>query len=77
VVTDLTRNVGGLLKLLVVMTSFVAKSPLDGADTAIWLAGSPEVEGLTGKFWNKRQEIRCKFEIRWLLRISRIWSTTK
>lgn len=43
------------------MTSFVAKSPLDGADTAIWLAGSPEVEGLTGKFWNKRQEIRCKF----------------
>lgn len=61
VVTDLTRNVGGLLKLLVVMTSFVAKSPLDGADTAIWLAGSPEVEGLTGKFWNKRQEIRCKF----------------
>jgi hypothetical protein len=34
---------------------------LDGADTAIWLAASPEVEGVTGKFCNKRREISCKF----------------
>lgn len=31
------------------------------ADAAIWLAASPEVEGVTGKFWNKRREIRCRF----------------
>ena len=50
-----------MLKLAVVLTSFAAQSPLDGADTAIWLAASPEVEGVTGEFWNKRKEIRCKY----------------
>jgi NAD(P)-dependent dehydrogenase (short-subunit alcohol dehydrogenase family) len=61
VLTDLTRNVSGLLKLVVVLTSFWAQTALDGADTAIWLAASPEVEGITGKFWNKRREVRCRF----------------
>jgi NAD(P)-dependent dehydrogenase (short-subunit alcohol dehydrogenase family) len=61
VVTDLTRQVGGLLKVIVVLTSFRAQTALDGADTAIWLAASPEVEGITGQFWNKRREVRCRF----------------
>ena len=61
VMTDLTRHAGGLLKVAVVQTSFRAQTALDGADTAIWLAASPEVEGITGKFWNKRREVRCRF----------------
>jgi retinol dehydrogenase-14 len=61
VLTELTTNVGGPMKILVRLTSFAAETPLDGADTAIWLAASPEVEGVTGKFWNKRREIRCRF----------------
>ena len=35
--------------------------PLDGADTTIWAAASPELDGTTGKFWGKRREIRCRF----------------
>lgn len=61
VLTELTTNVGGPLKVLVVLTSFKAQTAIDGADTAIWLAASPDVEGLTGKFWNKRREVRCRF----------------
>lgn len=61
VLTELTTNVGGLLKLLVLLTSFKAETALAGADTALWLAASPEVEGVTGTFWNKRHEIRCRF----------------
>jgi NAD(P)-dependent dehydrogenase (short-subunit alcohol dehydrogenase family) len=61
VVTDLTRRVGGLLKAVVGLTRFRAHTPLDGADTAIWLAASPDVDGITGTFWNKRREIRCRF----------------
>lgn len=61
VLTDLTTNVGGLLKLLVRVTGFVAQTARDGADTAIWLAGAPELDGVTGKFWNDRHAVRCRF----------------
>jgi retinol dehydrogenase-12 len=61
VLTDLARNVGGLLKVLVKLTSWRAQTPLDGADTTIWLAASPAVEGITGRFWKNRREVRCRF----------------
>ena len=32
-----------------------------GADTAVWLASSPEVDGLSGKFFEQRKEIVCEF----------------
>jgi NAD(P)-dependent dehydrogenase (short-subunit alcohol dehydrogenase family) len=63
VLTPLTRDAAGPLKLLIALTGFAAQSPLDGADTPIWAAASPELEGATGKFWNKRHEIRCRFRI--------------
>ena len=50
-----------MFKVAVVLTSFRSQTALDGADTAIWLAASPEAEGITGKFWNKRREVRCRF----------------
>jgi NAD(P)-dependent dehydrogenase (short-subunit alcohol dehydrogenase family) len=49
VMTDLTRHADGLLKVAVVLTSFRAQTALDSADTAIWLAASPEVEGDNGQ----------------------------
>jgi len=61
VLTELTTNVGGLRKALIVLSSFRAVSEAEGADTAIWLAASPEVEGISGRFWNKRREARRKF----------------
>lgn len=33
----------------------------DGADTAIWLAGSDDVECVTGTFFERRAEIPCEF----------------
>ncbi len=38
-----------------------ARRPEEGADTVVWLAGSPEVEGRSGLFWIDRQERRCRF----------------
>jgi NAD(P)-dependent dehydrogenase (short-subunit alcohol dehydrogenase family) len=32
-----------------------------GADTAVWLAGNPEIEGVSGKFFEQRKEIACDF----------------
>lgn len=33
----------------------------EGADTAVWLAASPEVGQVSGKYWSRRQERRCRF----------------
>ena len=33
----------------------------DGADTAAWLASSADVEGISGKFYEEREVIRCEF----------------
>ncbi len=38
-----------------------ARTSAQGADTAVWLASSPEVEGVSGKFFGDREEIPCEF----------------
>jgi retinol dehydrogenase-14 len=48
------------------------RTPADGADTAIWLASSPELDGVTGKFFENRKEIPCSF--RDPDREERLWS---
>jgi retinol dehydrogenase-12/retinol dehydrogenase-13 len=40
------------------------RTPSDGADTAVWLASSPEIEGISGKFFGDRKEIPCSFRNR-------------
>ncbi len=37
------------------------RNAVQGADTAVWLASSPEVEGVSGKFFEEREEIECEF----------------
>ena len=32
-----------------------------GADTAVWLAASPDVDGITGTFFYDRREVPCEF----------------
>src|SRR5829696_3248302 len=36
------------------------RSPEQGADTLVWLASSPEVEGVSGKYFSDRKEIEAK-----------------
>jgi NAD(P)-dependent dehydrogenase (short-subunit alcohol dehydrogenase family) len=71
--SDLTRNAPSrLLRIVVTLTSFRAQTALDGADTTIWLAASPEVEGVTGRFWKDRREVRCKFRDR--AAVEQLWT---
>jgi NAD(P)-dependent dehydrogenase (short-subunit alcohol dehydrogenase family) len=37
------------------------RTSAQGADTAVWLASSPEVEGVTSKFFEDREEVECEF----------------
>jgi NAD(P)-dependent dehydrogenase (short-subunit alcohol dehydrogenase family) len=37
------------------------RTSAQGADTAVWLASSPAVDGVTGKFYEDRKVIHCEF----------------
>jgi NAD(P)-dependent dehydrogenase (short-subunit alcohol dehydrogenase family) len=62
VMTEIYRDVTpGMRIILNIVKLFFGKSITQGADTAVWLASSPEVEGVTGKFYEKRREVPCQF----------------
>jgi NAD(P)-dependent dehydrogenase (short-subunit alcohol dehydrogenase family) len=37
------------------------RTSAQGADTAVWLASAPELEGVRGKFFEDREELECEF----------------
>ena len=41
-----------------IMDRFSAVSPEEGADTSVWLASSPDVEGVTGRYFQHRHAVR-------------------
>ena len=62
VATEIFGKGGGLVGLGMSLYSRLrAKSPEEGADTVVWLAASPDVEGRSGLFWVDRKEHRCRF----------------
>ena len=40
---------------------FRGVAPAQGADTAVWLATSPKLKGVSGRFWSDRREQPCQF----------------
>jgi len=48
------------------------RTAAEGADTAVWLASSPDIEGVSGKLFENRKEIPCSFRNRDVE--ERLWS---
>lgn len=62
VASEIFGKGGGPISLAVsVYSKLGGRRPEEGADTVVWLAASPEVEGRSGRFWIDRQERRCRF----------------
>jgi NAD(P)-dependent dehydrogenase (short-subunit alcohol dehydrogenase family) len=40
------------------------RTSAQGAETAVWLASAPEMEGITNKFFEDREEVECEFRNR-------------
>src|SRR5690606_21030490 len=59
--TELNRSVKGFLGLFFTLTRPFARTPEKGADTALWLASAPELEGISGRFFVDRKDVPCKF----------------
>lgn len=63
VATDLFGKGGSLLgKAVGVAVSMIGRTKAEGADTAVWLATSPDVDGRTGGFYYDRRARRCRFD---------------
>jgi NAD(P)-dependent dehydrogenase (short-subunit alcohol dehydrogenase family) len=54
--TSLFNHVGGFAGKVVRLFTPFMRTPEKGADTIIWLASSPEVEGITGKYFVDRKK---------------------
>lgn len=53
---------GGLKGLLgAAYMRFQGRTPDEGADTAVWLAGAPQAGDRSGLFWVNRRESACEF----------------
>jgi len=62
VATEIFGKGGGLLSLAVSLYSkWKGKTPSEGADTVVWLAASPAVEGMSGRFFASRREWPCPY----------------
>lgn len=60
--TPLMAKGGGLLGMAgSAYAKLSGKSPEEGADTVVWLASSPDVEGRGGQFWIDRRSVPCRF----------------
>lgn len=60
--TEFNRNASGFMASMINMSAkLFASSPAEGADTPLWAAASPELKGLTGKYFDKRKEQDGKF----------------
>lgn len=58
VATGFARNNGGLMALFMkTLGPLLMKTPAQGAETLVYLASSPEVEGVTGGYFADRQSV--------------------
>jgi len=55
--TNMAANNGWLVRLFLPFIHRNSLTPEQGADTVVYLASSPEVEGVTGKYFVRRREV--------------------
>jgi len=58
VATNIGKNNGLLGKLIVPLLKFIAKGPAKGAETSIYLASSPDLAGISGKYFENKKAVR-------------------
>ena len=50
-------NNGWLVKLFLPLFRLVSLSPEEGAETSVFLAASPEIEGVSGKYFYQKEAV--------------------
>ncbi len=68
--TNLGRDAGRISRAIF---KLISKDPKIGAQTSIYLASSPEVEGITGEYWYKMQKDESSDESHDMELAQRLW----
>jgi NAD(P)-dependent dehydrogenase (short-subunit alcohol dehydrogenase family) len=59
VATGFGHNNGGLMRTgMSIVQKMVAKKPEQGAETSVYLAASPDVQGVTGRYFSSKKETK-------------------
>src|SRR5262249_36280425 len=75
--TNIFNNVRGVGGMIVRLITPFMRTPEKGADTVIWLASSPGVEGITGRYFREREDRQCKEESYDVAIASRLWEVSE
>jgi NAD(P)-dependent dehydrogenase (short-subunit alcohol dehydrogenase family) len=73
VATGLGKNNGAWARVLIAMLRPFFRTPADGAATSVYLAASPAVEGVTGKYFARQREHRSSAAARDAEAARRLW----
>lgn len=77
VATNFGKNTGGIIAALFgIIAPFVALSPAKGAETSIYLASSPRVEGITGKYFYQSQVTPAAPQAADMMVASKLWDVS-
>jgi len=77
VATGFAKNNGKVIAALVsVFAPLVARSPVKGAETSIYLASSPNVEGMTGKYFYDSQVISAAPQATDMVVARKLWDAS-
>ncbi len=60
--TNFAREGRSLFRYLIPLIQLFARSPEEGAETVVYLASSPEVEGVTGKYFKDKEPVKSSPE---------------
>jgi NAD(P)-dependent dehydrogenase (short-subunit alcohol dehydrogenase family) len=78
VATGFGHNNGGLMRTgMNVVQKIAAKKPEQGAATSIYLASSPQVEGVTGKYFSDSKETKSSSASLEVSAQQRLWALSE
>jgi hypothetical protein len=72
-----SNNRGALWRLAYVFINLLGMTPERGADTVIFLAAAPEVEGVSGEYFVKRRAVRSSRASRDETAAKRLWQVSE
>jgi hypothetical protein len=75
--TNIFKNVGGVAGKVMGLATMFMRTPEKGADTIIWLASSPEVDGITGRYFIDRKERSSNQESYDAAIAARLWEVSE